>query len=68
MSKKRALSKDAEKWFNDTHRVLIEKGQFIIMDRATNRYITTKGRYLGMLQYAKDCYVSHCRDKLKAKP
>ena len=65
MSKGRVLSKDAEKWFNSRHRVTIIDGRFVVEDRRTGEAITTRNRYIGMLQYIKNRYVEHCKHELE---
>ena len=57
----RILSKDAEKWFYDRYSVSVDRGQFTIINRSTGSVSVKRRKYIGVLQYAKNQYASHCR-------
>ena len=59
----RILSRDAEKWFGDKYSVTIGSGGFTILNRS-NRTCVTRRKYIGVLQYAKNQHVQHCRREL----
>ncbi len=61
---RRTLSRDAEEWFNDTHRVVITRGEFVITNRATNKAVG-RCKYEGVMLYARDAYGQHCRHRIE---
>ena len=58
--KGRILSKDAERWFENTYSVTVERGGFCIVKRGKKVH-TMRRKWIGVLQFAKNQYAVHCK-------
>ena len=62
----RIMSKDAQEWFDKTHKVHISGGGFMIQHLASGATVK-RNKYIAVLQYGKNQYASYTRKQVEAK-